>query len=118
MNRILRFASRGFRTGGCAIQSTGTANNVRTQNAVLSVIHNLNPNTLNELHLGYNRPKYLSLQDGAYGTNYAPIFGLKNLLTDPIARASRTPACLVSAVSGPRRTRMVKCRTSTSLSTT
>jgi hypothetical protein len=36
--------------------------------------------------VGYNRPKYFTLQDGANGTNYAAIFGFKNLLTDPIAR--------------------------------
>ncbi|HYM13642.1 MAG TPA: TonB-dependent receptor, partial [Bryobacterales bacterium] len=75
----------GLQTSRSAIENGGQAANVRTQNAALSATHIFSPNTLNELRLGYNRPKYFLLQDGAYGTNYAPIFGFKNLLNEPIA---------------------------------
>ncbi|MBI3695041.1 MAG: TonB-dependent receptor, partial [Acidobacteria bacterium] len=75
----------GLRTSHSAIQNGGENRTARTQNAVLSLTHSFSPNTLNELRLGYNRPIYYILQDGAYGTNYAPIFGFKNLLNEPIA---------------------------------
>lgn len=73
----------GLATNPTGIKGGGENNTVRTQNMVLNVSHNFSPNTLYELRLGYNRPKYDILQEGAFGTNYALSFGLKNLLTDP-----------------------------------
>src|SRR5438270_3037423 len=73
----------GLATNPTAIQHDGENNDVRTQNMVLNLSHSFSPSTLYELRLGYNRPKYVILQEGAFGTNYAPIFGLKNLLNDP-----------------------------------
>jgi hypothetical protein len=75
----------GLSTNRSAIRNDGETNDVRTQNMALNVTHNFSARTLYELRLGYNRPRYGILQVGSGGVNYAPIFGLKNLLTDPIA---------------------------------
>jgi len=57
---------------------------VRTHNIAFSYLHTFGARAVNELRLGYNRPTYLILQDGAFGANIAAELGLKNLLTDPI----------------------------------
>jgi len=75
----------GLSTNRSAIRNDGETNDVRTQNMALNVTHNFSARTLYELRLGYNRPRYGILQVGSGGVNYAPIFGIKNLLTDPIA---------------------------------
>jgi hypothetical protein len=75
----------GLRTNHSAFQNGGEHRDVRTQNAVMSLNHSFSPGALNELRLGYNRPIYFILQDGANGTNYASLFGFKNLLNEPIA---------------------------------
>jgi hypothetical protein len=74
----------GLATNPTAFKNDGENNDVRTQNMVLNVSHNFSPNTLYELRLGYNRPKYQILQVGSGGTNYSAAFGLKNLLNDPL----------------------------------
>ena len=74
----------GLATNPTAFKNDGENDAVRTQNMVLNVSHNFSPNTLYELRLGYNRPKYDILQVGSNGTNYASIFGFKNLLNDPL----------------------------------
>jgi hypothetical protein len=58
---------------------------VRTQNLSFNYVRIFTPSTLNELRLGYNRPIYLILQDGAYKQDYARILAIRNLLSDPIA---------------------------------
>jgi hypothetical protein len=75
----------GLATNPTPIKNDGENDNVRTQNMVLNVTHSFSPNTLYELRLGYNRPKYEILQVGSNGTNYAASFGFKNLLNDPLA---------------------------------
>ncbi len=67
-----------------AIPLSGRFNDVRTQNLALSWTHIRSPATLNELRLGYNRPTYLILQEGAFERDFARELGLKNLLADPI----------------------------------
>jgi hypothetical protein len=74
----------GLLTNRSAIKNDGESNNVRNQNMALGVTHSFSANTLYELRLGYNRPKFHLLQAGANATNYAQMFGLKNLLSDPI----------------------------------
>ncbi len=75
----------GLATSRTPVKNDGENNSVRNQNMALNVNHTFSANTLYELRLGYNRPNYGILQVGANETNWAPIFGLKNLLTDPIA---------------------------------
>jgi len=75
----------GLSTNRSAIRNDGETNDVRTQNMALNLTRNFSPRTLYELRLGYNRPRYGILQAGSGETNYAPIFGITNLLTDPIA---------------------------------
>ena len=53
-------------------------------NAAFNYTHIFSANTLDELRLGYNRPTYLILQDGAYDNDFASKLGLQNLLRDPI----------------------------------
>jgi hypothetical protein len=63
----------------------GSSTTTRTHNVGLSYLGILGPGSLVELRLGYNRPAYLILQDGAYKRDYATELGLKNLLREPIA---------------------------------
>ena len=76
----------GTDTNRSPIENSGETNDVRNQNIALSVTHSFSANTLYELRLGYNRPGYFILQDGAYETDYAAKLGIKNLLNDPIVR--------------------------------
>ncbi len=48
-----------------------------------SACYTITPNTLYELRLGYNRPNYFLLQEGAFGPDYVQMLGIKNLLKDP-----------------------------------
>ena len=73
----------GLQSGKTAAPGTGKDTTVHNQNIALSIPHTFNPNTLSELRLGYNRPNYFLLQQGANGTNYAASLGLQNLLKDP-----------------------------------
>ena len=66
------------------IDNGGQTTEVRTYNMAFNYVRSFTPSVINELRLGYNRPTYLVLQDGAYGTDYATLLGLKNLLRDPI----------------------------------
>ena len=75
----------GLATNRSPIKNDGESNDVRTHNMALNVTHNFSAGTLDELRLGYNRPRYGILQAGSGVTNYASLFGIKNLLTDPIA---------------------------------
>jgi len=75
----------GIATDKPAIKGSGRDTDVRTQNLAVSLPHTFSPNTLYELRLGYNRPNYFLLQNGANETNFAPILGVKNLLADPLA---------------------------------
>src|SRR5262249_1258476 len=75
----------GLDTERSPIQDGGESTDVRTQNVALSAIHTFSPNTLYELHLGYNRPTYFILQGGAYGRDFSEVLGIRNLLRDPIA---------------------------------
>ncbi|MGH9658315.1 MAG: TonB-dependent receptor domain-containing protein, partial [Bryobacteraceae bacterium] len=76
----------GVDTNRSPIENSGDTNDVRSQNLALSVTHSFSANTLYELRLGYNRPGYFILQDGAYETDFAAKLGIKNLLNDPILR--------------------------------
>lgn len=51
----------------------------------LNYVRNFSSSVINELRLGYNRPTYLILQDGSYGTDHAALLGIRNVLRDPIA---------------------------------
>jgi len=62
----------------------GRSTEVRTHNMAFNLITVFSPKLLNELRLGYNRPVYLILQQGAFQTDYARNLGLSNLLTDPV----------------------------------
>ena len=62
----------------------GSATETRTHNLGLNYLRIFRADTLYELRLGYNRPTYLILQDGAFEKDYATALGLKNLLRDPI----------------------------------
>ncbi|MEX2262147.1 MAG: TonB-dependent receptor [Bryobacteraceae bacterium] len=75
----------GVDTDKAAIYGTGRSTDVRTQNAALSIPHTFSPTTLYELRLGYNRPNYFLLQDGANETDYREVLGIRNLLADPVA---------------------------------
>ena len=75
----------GVDTNKTAIYGTGRSTDVRTQNAALNIPYTISPNALYEFRLGYNRPNYFLLQDGANETNYGPILGIQNLLADPVA---------------------------------
>jgi hypothetical protein len=88
----------GIDTNRSPIENSGETNDVRNQNMALSVTHGFNPATLYELRLGYNRPGYFILQDGAYETDFAARLGIKNLLTDPIVRG--IPSVGLTAFSG------------------
>ncbi|MCI0625758.1 MAG: carboxypeptidase regulatory-like domain-containing protein [Acidobacteria bacterium] len=76
----------GLESSKSPIDQGGSSTDVRTHNIALSYIHIFTPATLYELRLGYNRPSYLILQDGAFGRDVGVELGLKNLLTDPIGR--------------------------------
>lgn len=67
------------------IDNGGTTTNVRTYNMAFNYVRSFASSVINELRLGYNRPTYLILQDGSYGTDYATLLGIENLLRDPIA---------------------------------
>ena len=74
----------GVDTNLSPIDQGGSSTAVRTQNLSFNYVRIFTPSTLNELRLGYNRPVYLILQDGAYKQDYARILGIRNLLSDPI----------------------------------
>jgi hypothetical protein len=67
------------------IHNGGYITDMTTQNVGLNYVHIFTPTTLNEIRLGYNRPRYYQLQDGAYGTNFSAQLGLKNLADVPAA---------------------------------
>lgn len=75
----------GPQTNRSPIDNSGSTTFVRTYNMAFSYVRSFSSTIINELRLGYNRPTYLVLQDGAYGTDYASLLGLRNLLRDPIA---------------------------------
>jgi hypothetical protein len=75
----------GLGSGKVALKDTGRNTTVHNQNMALSVPHTFGPNTLYELRLGYNRPNYFLVQEGADQANYATLLGIKNLLNDPRA---------------------------------
>jgi hypothetical protein len=74
----------GLETAKSPIDFGGSSNDVRTQNMAFNYVRAFRPDTLYELRLGYNRPSYLILQDGAFEKDYATQLGLRNLLRDPI----------------------------------
>lgn len=67
------------------IDGSGSTTFVRTYNMAFNSVRKFPSSLVNELRLGYNRPTYLVLQDGACGTDYASLLGLANLLRDPVA---------------------------------
>jgi hypothetical protein len=79
----------GLETGKVADPGVGRDTTVHNQNVALSLPHTFGPNTIYELRLGYNRPNYFLVQEGANGTNYAALLGIQNLLKDP--RANGVP---------------------------
>jgi hypothetical protein len=66
------------------IDQGGSATDNRAHNMGLGYLRIFRADTLYELRLGYNRPTYLILQDGAFQKDYASVLGIKNLLRDPI----------------------------------
>ncbi len=81
-----------------AIHNGGYITDMTTQNIGLNYVHIFTPATLNELRLGYNRPRYFQLQDGAYGTNFSAALGLKNLADVPAAYGN--PVVSISGYAG------------------
>lgn len=77
--------SSGNLTNRASIPINGTSTDAKTHNAALNYVHIFTPAMLYELRIGYNRPKYFVLQNGANGVNLAAQFGLQNLLDEPIA---------------------------------
>lgn len=75
----------GLQTGQVADPGAGRNTTVHNQNVAMSLPYSISPNTLFELRLGYNRPNYFLVQEGAYGTDYATALGIQNLLKDPKA---------------------------------
>jgi hypothetical protein len=75
----------GPQTNRSPIDYSGSTTLVRTYNMAFSHLCSFSASLVNELRLGYNRPTYLVLQDGAFGKDFATLLGLKNLLRDPIA---------------------------------
>jgi len=75
----------GLQSNKSPIDGSGSTTFVRTYNMAFNYVRTFSPRFVNELRMGYNRPTYLVLQDGAYGTDYASVLGLRNLLRDPIA---------------------------------
>jgi len=65
------------------IAGFGLSRPIADQNFALSHTHIFNPNTVNELHLGYNRSKVNSLNEGAYGPDLAKQIGLTNTTQNP-----------------------------------
>jgi Carboxypeptidase regulatory-like domain len=88
----------GLATGKSALKDSGRDTTVHNQNIALSLPHTFSPNTLYELRLGYNRPNYFLVQEGADGTNYSTALGIKNLLSDP--RAYGVPSLGITGFSG------------------
>lgn len=80
------------------IHNGGYTTDMTTQNAGLNYVHIFTPTTLNELRLGYNRPRYYQFQDGAYGTNFSSQLGFKNLADAPAAYGN--PVVSISGYSG------------------
>src|SRR5439155_21680263 len=76
--------NEGNLTKRSAIPLNSQQTDAKTQNFALNYVRLLTPSTVNELRLGYNRPRYFNLQNGAYGPNIALQLGLKNLLNEPI----------------------------------
>ncbi len=74
----------GLASNKSQIDYGGSATETRTHNIGLNYLRIFRADTLFELRLGYNRPVYLILQDGAFQKDYASQLGLKNLLRDPI----------------------------------
>ena len=66
------------------IDQGGSSTDNHSQNMGLGYLRIFRADTLYELRLGYNRPTYLILQDGAFQKDYAAILGIKNLLRDPV----------------------------------
>ncbi len=80
------------------IHNGGYTTDMQTENAGFNYVHIFTPTTLNEIRLGYNRPRYYQFQDGAYGTNFSAQLGLKNLADVPAAYGN--PAISISGYSG------------------
>ncbi|MFN3322240.1 MAG: carboxypeptidase regulatory-like domain-containing protein [Bryobacteraceae bacterium] len=74
----------GIEASPSPIDNGGLSNNIRTQNIAFNYTHVFGPSLIYELRAGYNRPTYLTLQDGAFQIDFARQLGLRNLLTDPI----------------------------------
>jgi hypothetical protein len=74
----------GVETSKSVIDQGGQSTDVRTHNIAFSYLRTFGAQAVYELRLGYNRPSYLILQDGAFSRDYATLLGLKNLLRDPI----------------------------------
>jgi hypothetical protein len=75
----------GIESSPSPIDAGGLSTEVRTYNLAASYIRTFTPSLFYELRMGYNRPNYLILQDGANGANISGNLGLRNLLSDPIA---------------------------------
>src|SRR5215831_3188108 len=88
----------GLQTGQVALPYSGRDTTVHNQNIALSIPHTFSANTMGELRLGYSRPNYFLLQEGANGKDFAQVLGLKNLLRDP--KAFGVPSLGISGFSG------------------
>jgi hypothetical protein len=85
-------------TSPAAIPLNGSSTDARTQNLAMNFVHILNSSAVYELRIGYNRPFYLNLQNGANGANIAAQLGLRNLLDEPIAYG--VPTISITNISG------------------
>src|SRR5215471_14077571 len=88
----------GLQTGQVALPYSGRDTTVHNQNIALSIPHTFNSNTMAELRLGYSRPNYFLLQQGAFGKDFGELLSLRNLLRD--SKAFGVPNLGISGFSG------------------
>ncbi|MBC7924594.1 MAG: TonB-dependent receptor [Bryobacteraceae bacterium] len=85
MNLFYRYSVfDGIESAPSPIIQGGRSTDVRTHNMAFNLVTVWTPKLLHELRMGYNRPVYLILQQGASETDYARDLGLRNLLADPV----------------------------------
>lgn len=85
-------------TNNAALTANGNQTHAKTQNLALNYVHLFSGSALYELRLGYNRPTYFILQNGAYGENITANLGIQNLVDVPVGYG--VPTVSVTGFSG------------------
>jgi hypothetical protein len=85
-------------TNNAALPANGNQTHAQTHNLAMNYVHLFSETALYELRLGYNRPTYFILQQGAFGENITANLGIRNLVDVPVGYG--VPTVSVTGISG------------------